>query len=282
MPELPEVENVVRSLTPILMGSSISSITLHRPDFLQTFPQSPPLKISQLKNTTITALHRRGKQFAIQTSSNLILVCHLGMTGQLTTHNTPTLLPKHTHLSFTVTNPNLKTSSPQRLIFRDPRRFGSLHLLPNFNTLLSSRWAALGPDALIITPSQIYASLKRTRRNLKAALLDQSLVAGLGNIYVDEILHLSKLSPKRRADRITKPQSEILIEHTQTVLRAAIDAGGSTLRDFVNGQGDFGSYQLNHLVYGKPSGHPCPTCGHPLKQTTLAGRTTVYCTTCQH
>ncbi|QQE13741.1 bifunctional DNA-formamidopyrimidine glycosylase/DNA-(apurinic or apyrimidinic site) lyase [Planctomycetota bacterium] len=307
MPELPEVENVVRSLTTLTRGKIISRIQLHRPDMLKHPPRShdhSPLKLQDLCNHTITRIIRHGKQFAFllsptpsspnhkTTSSQQggILAAHLGMTGQFKLHPPNTPLPTHTHLTLELQNPDSphsqsSTASPEdpptTIIFRDPRRFGQLRLHANLQDLHAHHWDALGPDALLIEPSDLYHRLKRTTRHLKAALLDQHLVAGLGNIYVDELLYASHISPKKRADRVTQSQSEILVQNMQTILQQAIDAGGSTLRDYVNGHGEIGDYQLAHQVYGKPKNHPCPNCQKPLRHAVIAGRTTVYCTSCQ-
>ncbi|WP_432798478.1 bifunctional DNA-formamidopyrimidine glycosylase/DNA-(apurinic or apyrimidinic site) lyase [Poriferisphaera sp. WC338] len=284
MPELPEVENIRLSLADQITGLSVSAVQIIRPDVLNIdhIPSTSPQSL--LQRTTITNLIRHGKQLALvfQSTNNIspILCVGLGMTGQLRIH-TPSRssLPNHTHFVLDlVTSQDKKPTT--KLIFRDPRRFGGLWLFQSHEDLLSSRWSSLGPDALAITPKDLHDRLSRTRRTIKAALLDQNLVAGLGNIYVDELLHRSGIHPEYSAGQLTRKQIQTLVPKMRRLLRNAIQSGGSTLRDYVNGVGDLGGYQNNHKVYGR-SGQPCTTCDHELEGLILAGRSTVFCPSCQ-
>ena len=165
-------------------------------------------------------------------------------------------------------------------MFRDPRRFGGLWCYASRESMEAERWSRLGPDALSIDARTLSKRLGRTRRAIKAALLDQRLLAGLGNIYADEILFAARIHPLSRSASIPPAHCRRLAETIRRVLRQAITAGGSTLRDYVDGQGRPGTYVLRHLVYGR-RGKPCARCRRPLRSRPVAQRTTVYCPSCQ-
>lgn len=297
MPELPEVESTRRTLEPLLLGRRVLSATLTRRDIL-TLPGDPPGGRSRSRPTpaqpedllagqTIASLRRHGKQMAIVANSGRALVVHLGMSGNLFTEApgpsspgpspappTPTPAPAHRHAHWLL-------DDGQTLAFTDPRRFGGLWALPDPGAL-EARWALLGPDALTITTPQLRIALGSSRRPLKAALLDQNAVAGIGNIYADESLHHAGLCPTRPAHSLTAPELNRLASALRTLLRRAVQLGGSTLRDggYRNGDGEPGSYQSAHAVYAR-AGQPCPRCGLALWSDRVAGRTTVWCRTCQ-
>ncbi len=267
MPELPEVESVASDLRAIWLGQPITQVKIHRRDIITGSSRLPAL----LQGDVLQEIKRHGKQLALIGASGRCVCVHLGMSGRL--QALPTPRPAHTHVVW-------RFGVGPRLGFIDPRRFGGLWTFPSPAKLQATRWQALGPDALEITPEQLHANLSCTRRALKPALLDQAVIAGLGNIYVDEILFRCGLHPKRIACALPKSCCEDLVQQTRKTLLSAIKAGGSTLRDYRRANGDTGAFQNAHQVYGR-SGQPCPQCGRPLLKTILAQRTTVYCAHCQ-
>lgn len=167
-----------------------------------------------------------------------------------------------------------------RLVYRDIRRFGAITLCPGASVIDERLWSRLGPDALTIEGEVLYRALRRTRRAVKAALLDQGVIAGLGNIYVDESLFAAGVHPLARADRLTRSTVERLAEAIRAILEAAITAGGSTLRDYVDAEGLRGGFQTRHRVYGR-AGEPCVECGRALERMVVAQRGTTFCRRCQ-
>jgi formamidopyrimidine-DNA glycosylase len=273
VPELPEVESVRRSLLP-LVGRTVSRATLLRADFCTTHHAKRAKPRDLLEGAAITQLSRRGKQLAIHARDGRILVIHLGMTGQVLLLG-PREKPSradHIHARWVL-------DDDSQVIFRDPRRFGGLWSLPSPEALVG-RWNDLGPDALDITPDHLRAAATHSARSIKAILLDQSILAGVGNIYADESLFGARIRPSRPARRIKPHEWSVLTTAIRSVLRSAIDSGGSTLRDYVNAAGQSGSAQELHAVYGRGR-KPCLICSKPLKARILAQRTTVYCTFCQ-
>lgn len=280
MPELPEVENVCLGLTKTVVGRTVTRVSVRRADVVRG-PRKPA---SLLRDRAIQRIDRLGKQLALVGGAGGTglaenvqpCVCvHLGMTGSLRFHPTGQA-PKpdlHTHIIWLL-------SDGGRLAFRDPRRFGGLWTFDSVDALHDTRWSKLGDDALTITPRRLHAGLSRTRRALKAALLDQAVVAGLGNIYVDELLFACGLSPLRPGSSVSLEESQVLVRRMRVLLKRAIRLGGSTLRDYVDASGRSGGFQLQHTVYGR-SGLMCTACGQELESITVAGRTTVYCGVCQ-
>ena len=301
MPELPEVESVRRSVEPLIVGRSVERATLHRRDVLVA-PGDPaggfarqrlapssgksirPKRITPadlLVGAIVRRVERRGKQLAIiagpadrsAADSGLIAMgVQLGMSGHLQFLPRGVPAPSaHLHAEWIFEN--------GRLLFHDPRRFGGLRVFRSLDAL-NEHWQALGPDALTIRPDDLIAALAHTRRAIKAALLDQSVIAGVGNIYADEALHISGIHPARRADLLDPETLVNLADAIRNVLSDSIDAGGSTLRDYADANGRPGSYQAAHAVYGR-AGEACRTCGTALVSDLLAQRTTVWCPQCQ-
>jgi len=277
MPELPEVERVRQSLAARAVGRGVRAVEVRRPGVVRGDRSTTAL----LAGHRITAIERLGKQLAILGSpvdttmgeEPRCLCIHLGMTGSLcvvTNDNSPR---KHIHVVW-----HLDDGS--RIEFRDPRRFGGIWVYPNKAELLKHRWRHLGADALRISPAELYAALHQTRRPIKAALLDQEIIAGLGNIYVDELLFGCGIHPLSRSDRLSLEQFRGLVPRMKRLLRRAITAGGSSLRDYVDANGQAGEFQLSHRVYGR-RGLPCRTCGKALSHTRVGGRMTVFCVSCQ-
>jgi len=164
--------------------------------------------------------------------------------------------------------------------FRDPRRFGGVWALDSMTMLEALRWSMLGPDALDIDGTRLHEALRRTRRGIKSALLDQAIIAGVGNIYADEALFRAGIRPRRSASRLTRKHVDCLARCIREVLTAAIESGGSTLRDYLDASGARGTFQSRHTVYGR-GGQPCIRCGSRLKKDVIAQRTTVWCPRCQ-
>jgi formamidopyrimidine-DNA glycosylase len=281
MPELPEVERVRLSLVPHLRGRRIVTARLFRADICESY--GPSLKVvdttpaALLEGDRVEALERRGKQLAIIGRSGRVLSVHLGMSGQLLWKRAGEPLPgSHVHAAWEIGG----RGDAGTLVFRDPRRFGGLWTFESVEDLHAARWNALGPDALTITSEQLAEGLRGSRRAIKAALLDQSVAAGVGNIYADEALFLAGLRPTRQAGRLTGEQVEKLASAVREVLRRSIESGGTTLRDYVDANGERGRAQDGHLVYGR-GGEPCRGCGAKLRQGLVAQRTTVWCHRCQ-
>jgi len=289
MPELPEVQSVVDSLSPHLPGCTILSVSQSRLDIASqgAFTRSPATGLPLaplLTSRTITSLHRRAKRIVLTLDNHATLYFHLGMTGHLALNSShppdqqshPSL--PHTHLTVILssTPSPLLTSNILHLTFSDPRRFGKVvYLPPGHPTDLG-----LGPEPLTLPPADFHTLLRSSKRPLKSALLDQSLIAGLGNIYVDESLHAARLHPRKRATTVTRAQSSLLLSHIQRILLASIAANGSTLRDYRNANNQPGNFQSSHQVYNR-TGIPCPTCQTPIQKITLAQRSTHFCPQCQ-
>jgi formamidopyrimidine-DNA glycosylase len=274
VPELPEVETVRRTLAPVLQHHTITRATLHRADICSTATGKRCRPADLLQGLTIDRLDRRGKQLAIVATTGRALLVHLGMSGSLRA-TAPGAKPKktdHIHATWAL-------DSGWRVDFRDPRRFGGLWTFPSFEEI-EARWAALGPDGLRITGKQLAARCGRSRRPIKAALLDQGVVAGVGNIYADEALFAARIHPATLAAELTPARFTALAAAIRRVLRQAIAAGGSTIRDYIDARGQAGRAQERHAVYGR-AGQPCLRCATPLESGTLGQRTTVHCPGCQ-
>jgi formamidopyrimidine-DNA glycosylase len=272
VPELPEVETTVREIHPEVVGRHIASVrvsghALRRP----WSPAWEPL----LRGRQIADVRRRGKWIVVALASDAYLVVHLGMTGRLTVVPSHRPAEPHTHLVF-----GLRGTGKQ-LRFRDVRRFGSATLFPD-RALLEQFFtdSRLGPEPFELEDRYWCEQLACTDRRLKAVLLDQRVVAGVGNIYADEALFESRLHPTRPARSLTKREARRLREAVVAVLHRAIRGRGSSVRDYVGGTGQKGEYQKEHRVYGR-TGKPCVRCGTPIACIRLAGRSTHFCPTCQ-
>ena len=268
MPELPEVESVKRTLLPKILDQEISQVRIHRADVIRGDAHLPSLLLGQ----SITAIKRLGKQLALVSANERCICVHLGMSGTLTCGPAKRSLLPHTHVVWSIED--------QELRFRDPRRFGGIWPFINLEALHYQRWNGLGLDALTIKPTGLLDQLLRTTRPLKTVLLDQGILAGLGNIYVDELLYLCKIHPLQQANALGLTEVSVLVTKMRQLLKRAIRTGGSTLRDHVDGQGRPGQYQKQHCVYGR-EGKPCRRCQRELGTMRISGRNTVWCGTCQ-
>jgi formamidopyrimidine-DNA glycosylase len=271
MPELPEVETVRMGLARLLAGARIARIELTRKDLRTIIPAALPRRLA---GQPVVAVRRRAKYLIIDTPGGALL-CHLGMTG------TWRLAPPgddrdHDHCY-------LHLADHRRLAFRDPRRFGMLDLILPGGEHLHPSLAALGPEPLdheAFSAAYLSASCRGRQVAIKALIMDQRVVVGVGNIYAQEALFRAGIRPHRAAGKVTRAESAILVRHIREVLAAAIAAGGSTISDFRQAGGDSGYFQHDFRVYGR-AGAPCPTCGVSLKGGVVGGRGTTWCPACQ-
>ena len=226
---------------------------------------------------------RHGKNLAIIADTAQTICVHLGMTGQLFAHSPnrsnphcSTLAMDHVHCIWQL----VCDRGDVQLLFRDPRRFGGIWIFDAYESLCDQRLQQLGPDALAITAAHLHRALSGTTRPIKSALLDQTVLAGVGNIYADESLFLARVHPLSCTRSIPRAAITILARSIRSVLKRAIRAGGSSIRDYVDGNGEAGDFAIRHHVYGR-GGEPCIRCGKALARTTVAQRTTVFCAGCQ-
>ena len=268
MPELPEVETTVRGLEPVLQGARIERVTLRRSDLRRPFP--PDLG-QRLTGATVTGLGRRAKYGLIDTDRGDTLVFHLGMSGRWRID--PEELGKHDHFVI--------ETARHRLALNDARRFGSIDLVSTGELAEWPAFKALGPEPLgpDFDAVHLAAAFKDRIAPVKALLLDQRTVAGLGNIYVCEALYLARIAPTRAAGSITRARLAKLVEAVREVLTAAIRAGGSTLRDYARPDGELGYFAKEWRVYGR-EGEPCE-CGGLVERRVDSGRSTFWCPACQ-
>lgn len=277
MPELPEVETVRRGLVPLLEGRRIHAVTLHRPDLRWPLPQGFAKAIA---GNVVTALDRRGKYLLWRLQDGTSVLIHLGMSGSFRNRPASNVRDKHDHVVFDL--------GETALVFNDPRRFGAMDLIAPGGE--ASHWLlkAMGPEPLsdAFTPDVLRRGLEGRTAPLKAALLDQRTVAGLGNIYVAEALFAAGLSPKRMARSVGAARAERLHCAIRAVLMAAIESGGSSLRDHIRLDGTEGLFQHRFAVYDR-EGQPCPGCSCDVARTggvrrmVQSGRSTFYCPTRQ-
>ncbi len=269
MPELPEVETTVRGLTPVLAGQRLATVEPRRADLRKAIP--PDLR-QRMQGATVTALGRRAKYGTIDTDRGDTLIFHLGMSGRWRVDPAEPLA--HDHLL-------IETEAGRRLALNDPRRFGFLDLVRTDAVDAYPPFAAMGPEPLgpDFTGEHLLDALAGRAAPIKAMLLDQRIVAGLGNIYVCEALHMARIAPARAAGRISLYRLERLVEAVKAVLVSAIEAGGSTLRDFAAPDGELGYFSKQFLVYGR-EGEPC-ACGGAVRRRAESGRSTFWCPRCQ-
>jgi formamidopyrimidine-DNA glycosylase len=271
MPELPEVQTVVTTLRPKLLGRTIRAVRLARADILQPAGADLP---ALLVGRAVSSIERRGKRIIFRLSDDARFYVHLGMTGQLTVAPPDAPLPPHTHLTIDF-DARDGAGFPQ-VRFRDPRRFGGVWWLGHDEP----PDAGMGPEPLSLRPAQLARRLARTTRAVKNALLDQSVVAGLGNIYVDESLFAARIHPLTPADRLSLEQIARLNRAIKATLRKAIRHRGSSLRDYLDADGERGAFQKLHRVYDR-AGEPCRNCRTPVERIVLGGRSTHFCPKCQ-
>ncbi len=282
MPELPEVETVRRGLIPAMEGAVIATAHINRPDLRWPFPENMG---GRLTGATVQQLRRRSKYLLADLDTGETLLVHLGMSGRMTVSGDPLgqfahahpKAEKHDHVVFDMDN-------GARVTFNDPRRFGAMDLLETATAEAHPLLAKLGPEPLGNDFNESYLSARLKGRNtpIKTALLDQSIIAGLGNIYVCEALFRAGIAPTRKAGDLSAKRTQSLVPIIRQVLREAIEAGGSSLRDFRQADGELGYFQHTFDVYGR-EGEPCktPECTRKIGRITQSGRSTFYCVRCQ-
>lgn len=279
MPELPEVETIARGLAESLVGARLSGAKLLWPDVLDSTHGALAAGelLSQVPGASVARIWRRAKALMVDIATSrhpvLHLSFHLRMTGRLTVEPPEQKPRKHTRLVFGL-------EDGRHLHFADTRKFGRCRAM---TPEVLGDWpffSSLGPEPLEISDSEFAALFSGRRGRMKALLLDQKFIAGIGNIYADESLFRAGIHPGTTADRVSVARLRALYGHLREVLLEAIDANGSSISDYVNAQGDAGAFQNDFRVYGR-AGEPCRICEKPLTRSTVAGRTTVYCTKCQ-
>jgi formamidopyrimidine-DNA glycosylase len=292
VPELPEVETVRRGLQPAMEGARFVKVEARRPDLRRPLPAD---FVRRIEGKTVTRIGRRAKYLTVDLSSGEVLLMHLGMSGSFRVshddnkhgspgafHHPRSAASAHDHVVFHM-------SSGATVTFNDPRRFGLMLLVPRAGLAEHPLMREVGPEPLgnAFDAKLLAAACAGKKTSLKAALLDQTVVAGLGNIYVCEALHLAHLSPKRRASTIAtrgapNPRAVALVDAIKAVLEAAIKAGGSSLRDHRQTDGELGYFQHHFRVYDR-EGEPCvtPGCKGTVKRIVQNGRSTFFCPVCQ-
>ena len=292
MPELPEVEVTRRELEPKLLGRTIARVSTTAPSY---FFLTPPDKLrKRLAGRRAEQLRRVGKYLVLELDDASSVLLHLGMTGQLFFSGEPSLrllsalrgvslspeqqteagfVPDaHTHLVLKFDDDG------QQLYFRDVRKFGKVEWLAK--GALSARLDKLGVDALIATGNDLFAASRKRRIAIKTVLLDQSVLAGVGNIYADEALFLAGVHPEKRADKVKEAQCDAIVKAAQRVMLRSIETGGSSISDYVRPDGERGRYQDERNVYSR-TGEACRVCKTVIKRRVLGARSTHFCPTCQ-
>lgn len=293
MPELPEVETVVRELRSRLCGHTITGVRQSQQQLRRPWRARWNAAVTGMR---IEELRRRGKWILLDLAGPAgdnsppsrhaslgrptpparqqpVLRIHLGMSGRLTVAPATEAEPDHLHVAFTLDNNT-------ELRFRDPRRFGCVEYFPDRAAIDTDMNAQLGPEPFAIDPDVFRAAVRGTSRVLKAILLDQHIVAGIGNIYADEVLFRVKLHPQRPGQSLTPAECDRLREAIPALLTRAIESRGSTIRDYIGGSGESGTFQNELAVYGR-TGQPCRECGTAIECLRLAGRSSHFCPRCQ-
>jgi formamidopyrimidine-DNA glycosylase len=280
MPELPEVETVRRGLLPAMEGARIEQAVLNRPDLRWPLPER---MAERLEGATVERLRRRSKYILADLDTGESLLIHLGMSGRMLVsgvmlggfhldHPAP---QKHDHVV-------LHMSGGGRVTFNDARRFGAMDLVRTDREAAHWLLAGLGPEPLgnMFDESYLIDKLRGRATPIKAALLDQRIIAGLGNIYVSEVLFRAGIDPRRQAGRISAKRVAALVPVIRAVLLEAIEAGGSSLRDHRQADGELGYFQHAFRVYDRED-EPCVTCGTPIRRIVQSGRSSFFCPSCQ-
>ncbi|MBX3154586.1 MAG: bifunctional DNA-formamidopyrimidine glycosylase/DNA-(apurinic or apyrimidinic site) lyase [Deltaproteobacteria bacterium] len=275
MPELPEVETIRRTLAPAVGARITSAWTSGMGLHMNRRP--PRAKLQKLVGTTITGVRRHGKYLLIDTDGPYALLAHMGMTGRLRLHAAREARAPHTHVVF-----GLSGRSPRELRYSDPRRFGQIDVVERGKEREHPALGALGPDALEgnIDGDVLYAASRKRKQTMKAFVLDQSVIAGMGNIYASEALWRAQVRPTKRARLLTRAQATALADAIHEVIAKSLDNGGTTLADFVAADGAVGE-NADHLWVYDRAGQPCPRCEAIIKRAVHQGRATYYCPTCQ-
>lgn len=273
MPELPEVETVCRGLRRHVVGRTITKVVVRSDSVIHDQGMTAEAFQALLEEHRICAVGRRGKYILLELDTGY-LICHLRMTGKLLVRAGSVTPEKHDHVIFYLDDGHV-------LLYEDVRRFGGFLWCagePMYREPLSK----LGSEPLeaAFNANDFFKSTRKRKRPIKTHLLDQTIVAGIGNIYADEILFAAGVRPRKSAMRITRGEADAIVNATKRILTEAIAVGGSTIRDYVDSESREGAFQLSHQVYGR-AGEPCKQCGTALKSVTVGGRRSVYCPNCQ-
>ena len=272
MPELPEVETVCRGLRGVLEGRQLARVELRRKDLRIPFPKG---FAAALTGRTVRRIDRRAKYILFHLDDGQAAIIHLGMAGRMQITDPATPLAKHDHVIFT-------TDKGVQIRFNDPRRFGLMTLTADAALSQHKLFRHLGPDPLsdTFTPAALSAALKGRKTSIKVALLDQRIVVGIGNIYACEALQRAGIAPKRKAGTVAGARAALLVPAIKDILRDAIAAGGSSLRDHVQPSGELGYFQHAWRVYGR-EGEPCLCNRGTVQRIVQGGRSTFFCRRCQ-
>jgi formamidopyrimidine-DNA glycosylase len=271
MPELPEVECVVRGLRPRITGKTIRQVTVNLARIIRG---DPKVLAENLREQRFLKVRRRGKLIILDLSGGLSLLVHLRMTGQMLYLPSNEPLEKHTHLIFQLADDH------HQLRYRDQRRFGWVQIVETARLETHPQIAQLGPEPLEITPEELRQQIGARRRQIKPLLLDQTALAGVGNIYADEALFRARIHPLQRASDLSAVKLKRLHGHIQDVLREAINCSGSTVEQFRGVNGESGDFQRFLRVYER-QGEPCIRCGRPIVKIRVGSRGTHVCPRCQ-
>lgn len=274
MPELPEVENVVRGLASSVLTKKISAIYTSQKKLRLAYPSS--LETNNLLTQSIIKVYRKAKYILLD-CGQFTIIFHLGMSGSLCSYKSKDLIKEnpHNHVIITLHDKSI-------IVFNDPRRFGLFTLIENANFKSCSLFKDLGPEPLEDDFNHFYIekSIHHKKSNIKTLIMNSKFVVGIGNIYASEILYYAKISPYRKSNTLHKSHIEHLVKYTKKVLMDAINQGGSTLRDYKKADGSSGNFQNLFAVYGKKD-KACPNCYTPILANTIAGRMTYHCPSCQ-
>ena len=274
MPELPEVETVRRGLEPVMAGQRIERVVVNRHDLRGGVPADFSLR---LQDKIVDRLERRGKYMLLHVGDVHMVVWHLGMSGRVRVYDAGERYEAetHDHIVFEMEN-------GCRIVFNDPRRFGMMYVLPQDAWEVAEPFASMGPEPLGngFNGAALHEVLARRKGPIKTVLLNQAVVAGLGNIYVCEALYRARISPFRRGMDVSAAEAESLAGHMRDVLNDALDSGGSSLRDYRKADGGMGYFQHHFDVYGR-EGEACKICKTPVERSVQSGRSTFYCGACQ-
>ena len=278
MPELPEVETVKQALIPILENRRVLSAFVGRRNLRWPLPEN---LAKRLTNRVFTHLTRRGKYVLMHLDSGEVLLLHLGMSGSVRIYQQKPDLGQHDHFMLEMA-PQIGNDTQSYVVLNDPRRFGWIDLFAESAILKHKLLASLGLEPLgnKFSAARLEAAFKGRSTPVKNALLNQALIAGIGNIYANEALFLSGISPRRKAGTITGRRADRLATAIVTTLRAAIEDGGTSLRDHVQPGGEIGYFVQRLVVYGQ-AGKPCPRCSSLIKAIIQSGRSSFYCSRCQ-
>lgn len=270
MPELPEVETIKETLKQKLLKRKIVGISIRYPKLIE-YPSSKEFE-KEIVGETIHDLKRRGKWILFELD-HYYLLSHLRMEGRYLFRSPEESIQKHEHISFLLDN-------GLELRYKDTRKFGRMHLIEKEKLYEQKPLSELGLEPWDVNATYLQTKLQGKSIPIKTSLLDQSIITGIGNIYANEILYLSKISPIRKSNALTRKELNTIIENTKKVLEAAIHEGGTTIRSYESSEGVHGMFQQQLYVHGK-EGLPCPNCKHTILKMVVGGRGTYYCPKCQ-